>query len=160
MSRVEDKSTIIVVGNGMVGYKLCEYLVDGRAPGERRIICFGEEPRPAYDRVALTSYFSGATESDLQLADAAWYRKNGIELRTGERVAEIDRAAKTVTTSTGQTVAYDSLVLATGSAPFVPPVDGVDLPGVFVYRTIEDLDAIKAYAANSSTAAVVGGGLL
>lgn len=153
-------TNILVVGNGMVGYKFCEKLVEKDGGNTYKITIFGEEPRPAYDRVQLSSYFSSAGEEDLQMAPPEWYEKNGIELFTGELIVTLDRKHKTVTSQKGRTVSYDKLILATGSSAFVPPIDGVDKDGVFVYRTIEDLDAITKYASNANRAAVIGGGLL
>jgi nitrite reductase (NADH) large subunit len=155
-----DKRTIIVVGNGMVGHRFCSLLRESRGGEAPRLIVFGNEPRPAYDRVHLTEYFSGKSAEDLELAPRRWYRDNDIELHVGEEVSRIDREAKRVSTSLGREMSYDVLVLATGSSPFVPPLPGIDQPGVFAYRTIEDLDAIRARAASSHTAAVIGGGLL
>ncbi len=149
---------IIVVGNGMVGYKFCEKLRN-RTP-DHEIVVYGEEPRPAYDRVHLSSYFSGSTADDLLLAPAQWYRENGIQLHTGELVVEIDRDKKQVRTHTGRTDHYDYLVLATGASAFVPAIEGVDRNGVFVYRTIEDLNQIEGYARKVKRGAVMGGGLL
>lgn len=152
--------TVVVVGDGMVGHRFCELLTE-RDSGERfRIVCFGEEPRPAYDRVHLSDFFAGKTADDLQLESRAWYAEQGIELHLGERVLRIDRATRTIVTSTERRRRYDALVLATGSAPFVPPLAGVERPGVFVYRTIEDLEAIRAWGARCRSAAVIGGGLL
>ena len=149
---------IIVVGNGMVGFKFLERLTD--ASRDVKVTTFAEEPRPAYDRVHLSEYFSGKTADELSLAPLAWYHERGIDLRLGDAVTAIDRAAKTVTTRSGAALPYDKLVLATGSYPFVPPVRGIDKEGVFVYRTIEDLDKTVAYGRGRRTAAVVGGGLL
>ncbi|HEY5747605.1 MAG TPA: nitrite reductase large subunit NirB [Chryseolinea sp.] len=149
---------IIVVGNGMVGYKFCEKLRKQGVAAE--VIVYGEEPRPAYDRVHLTSFFSGKTAEDLLMAPASWYEEHHIVLHTGELVTEIDRQQKTITTHTGKTDRYDYLVLATGSSPFVPNVKGVERDGVFVYRTIEDLNQIIDYGKKVSRAAVLGGGLL
>jgi NAD(P)H-dependent nitrite reductase large subunit/NAD(P)H-dependent nitrite reductase small subunit len=154
------RETIVVVGNGMVGHRLVEELVARDAHRDKRIVCIGEEPRPAYDRVHLSELFAGRSADDLGIADKDWYVERGVELRTGERVVAIDRAARTVKTSSGNDFAYDALVLATGSAPFVPPLPGTDLPGVFVYRTIEDVDAIRAFCSGARRAAVIGGGLL
>jgi len=154
------RRTVVVVGDGMVGHRFCELLTE-RDSGERfRIVCFGEEPRPAYDRVHLSDFFAGKTADDLQLESREWYEAQGIALHLAERVTEIDRAARIVVTSTGRRERYDELVLATGSAPFVPPLAGVTRPGVFVYRTIEDLEAIRAWGAGCRRAAVIGGGLL
>jgi nitrite reductase (NADH) large subunit len=150
---------VIVVGNGMVGYKFCERL-SAQSTGDYKLIVYGEEPRPAYDRVHLSSYFSGSTASDLLMAPLSWYKDRGIELHTGELVVSIDRAAQAITTHTGRTDYYDYLILATGSSPFVPSIEGVERNGVFVYRTIDDLNQIIQYGNKIKTAAVMGGGLL
>lgn len=157
---VAEKTNIVVVGNGMVGYKFCEKLIEKEEGKSFKITVFGEEPRPAYDRVQLSSYFAEAEEEDLQLAPVEWYRDNGIELCTGELIVELDREQKSVTSQKGRTVSYDKLILATGSSAFVPPIDGIEKEGVFVYRTIEDLEAITKYASDAKKAAVIGGGLL
>ncbi|MGE5137709.1 MAG: nitrite reductase large subunit NirB [Gemmatimonadota bacterium] len=152
---------LIVVGNGMVGQRLVECVHARDTGGRWRITVIGEEPRPAYDRVNLTSYLGGATAAELSLVPDGFYGPAGPTLLLAERAEAVDRAARTVRTSAGRELGYDALVLATGSRPFVPPVPGADLPGCFVYRTIEDLDAIRARAAAcGGTGAVVGGGLL
>jgi nitrite reductase (NADH) large subunit len=157
---------IIVVGNGMVGYKFCEKFVDKSEAKDFKITVFGEEPRPAYDRVHLSEFFENQDAKALEMAPAEWYSDNNIELITGERVADISRSAKTITTAKDREFSYDYLVLATGSSPFVPPIKGVEKEGVFVYRTIEDLEGMLAYAAKlkaekpDARAAVLGGGLL
>ena len=152
--------TILVIGNGMVSHRFCASLREAGATRNDRVVVVGEEPRPAYDRVHLTSYFTDKSADELLLADTDWYRDNGIELRLGRQVARLQPAEKRATLNDGSTIDYDEAVLATGSAPFVPPVPGTDKAGVFVYRTIEDLDAIKAYGGRSRRAAVIGGGLL
>jgi len=157
---MRDLGKLVIVGNGMVGYKLCEIIAESRGFERTKVTVFGDEPRPAYDRVNLTSYFGLASADELLMAPRRWYEDNGIELRTGDQVVAIDRAAKVVRSASGQEVGYDKLVLATGSYPFVPPFDGSDLPDVYVYRTIEDLDAIRAAAGRLQSAAVIGGGLL
>jgi nitrite reductase (NADH) large subunit len=149
---------IIVVGNGMVGYKFCEKL--RRMSGDHEIIVYGEEPRPAYDRVHLSSYFTGTSADELLMAPASWYIENNITLHTGEMVSSIDRVSKTISTHNNKVDHYDYLVLATGSCAFVPTIGGVGRHGVFVYRTIEDLDSIISYGRKVKTAAVMGGGLL
>src|SRR5688572_28021790 len=136
--------TIVVVGNGMVGYKFCEKILSKTTAF--RMVVFGEEPRPAYDRVHLSAYFSGKSADDLTMAPLSWYESNGIELVLGDPVLSIDRTARTVRTAGGRVQGYDYLVLATGSAPFVPQIPGLEKEGVFVYRTIEDLEGITAHA--------------
>ncbi|MBV9060564.1 MAG: nitrite reductase large subunit [Pseudonocardiales bacterium] len=157
--------TVVVVGHGMVGHRLVEALIGRDVRHEWRIVVLAEESRPAYDRVALSSYVDSWDADALALPAVADDR---VELRLGDPCAAIDRRRRRVRTASGQRVSYDALVLATGSAPFVPPVPGHDLAGCYVYRTPEDLDAIRAAAkrAMHSTAAgrrsgvVVGGGLL
>ena len=156
---------IVVVGNGMVGYKFCEKLAAHPDFEAYKVIVFGEEPRPAYDRVHLSEYFSDKSADELLLAPLKWYEANDIELRTSELVTAIDLDNKRVQTHKDTTLDYDYLILATGSSPFVPPIKGSEKQGVFVYRTIEDLDAMKSYAskiksAGKRSAAVLGGGLL
>src|SRR5690606_4940682 len=158
--------TLVVAGHGMVAHRLVEALRSDDVDGTWRIVVFGEEARPAYDRVALTSYVDTWEPAELALPGAGYEGDDHVELVLGDPVATIDRTAKRVTTASGRTQSYDALVLATGSRPFVPPVRGRDLPGVFVYRTIEDLDAIRAAVDEARAgrgrpaAAVVGGGLL
>jgi nitrite reductase (NADH) large subunit len=152
-------SRIVIVGNGMVSHRLCEKLVATDRDRHRIVVC-GEEPRPAYDRVHLTEYFSHRSADQLALGSAAWYAERGIDLRTGTKVVRIDRAARAIETDRGEAIDYDALVLATGSSPLVPPIPGVGKRGVFVYRTIEDLDAILARCSSARRAAVIGGGLL
>jgi nitrite reductase (NADH) large subunit len=120
---------------------------------------FGEEKLLAYDRVHLSEYFGGSTHADLAMGTADWYAENHIDLRLGEQVTGIDRANQTITTPMGD-YAYDELVLATGSYPFVPPIKGNEHPHCLVYRTLEDLDSIRASADGVKTGVVVGGGLL
>jgi nitrite reductase (NADH) large subunit len=161
---------IVIAGNGMVSHRLCDKLVEYRAAQRRAdgavgggiddIVVCGEEPRPAYDRVHLTEYFAHGCADRLSLDSAAWYAERGIDLRIATRIVRIRRADRVVETDRGSEIAYDVLVLATGSAPAVPPVPGIAKAGVFVYRTIEDLDAIRARCRTARRAAVVGGGLL
>ncbi len=150
---------IIVVGNGMVGYKFCEKLI-AKAAGQFEILVFGEEIRPAYDRVHLSEYFSGKTADDLSMAPGSWYEDNNIALHLGDPVVSIDRENKVIHSHHGLSVQYDYLILATGSSAFVPPIPGVDKDGVFIYRTIEDLEMMTAYAKKAKRGAVIGGGLL
>jgi NAD(P)H-dependent nitrite reductase large subunit len=156
----EDRKTIVVIGNGMVGLRFCEKLVEFDTAKQYRIVTFCEEPRAAYDRVGLTSFFAHRDAQKLMLARMEWYKENGVELHLGDRACEIDREDKIVRSTKGVEIAYDSVVIATGSFPFVPPVSGVDKQGVFVYRTIEDLEHIIEYSKKSKRCAVIGGGLL
>ena len=151
---------IVVVGNGMVGYKFCEKLVAKDVSNQFEITVFGEEIRPAYDRVHLSEYFAGKTVEDLTMASEDWYSENGINLILSDPVMDIDREAKTVRSHHGIVQAYDYLIMATGSAAFVPPIPGVEKEGVFVYRTIEDLDLMQNHARKATKGAVIGGGLL
>jgi nitrite reductase (NADH) large subunit len=151
---------VVVVGYGMVGHRFLEALAERDAFAGLRVTVLAEEPRAAYDRVQLTSYFSGTTPEQLLLGEAGFADRHGVDVRLGDPVTAIDRGARTVSTASGDTIGYDHLVLATGSYPFVPPVEGKDATGCFVYRTIEDLLAIEEYAKNCRVGAVVGGGLL
>ncbi|WP_256010100.1 nitrite reductase large subunit NirB [Desertivirga xinjiangensis] len=155
---LNEKPTIIVIGNGMVGYKFCEKLV--AKTNSFRLEVFGDEPRPAYDRVHLSEYFSGKTADDLLMNTLEWYAENEINLHLNDPVQEINRDNKTVHSLKGTVLKYDYLVLATGSSAFVPDIPGVEKEGVFVYRTIEDLELISAYSKNARNGAVMGGGLL
>lgn len=158
--------TIIVVGNGMVGYKFCEKFVTKNQNENFKIIVFGEEPRPAYDRVHLSEFFENQDAKALEMAPVEWYSDNGIDLIIEERVTDIQKETRTIITAKNRVFNYDFLVLATGSVPFVPPIKGVEKEGVFVYRTIEDLEGMLAYAdklnakKSNAKAAVLGGGLL
>ena len=156
----DERRNIVVVGNGMVGQRFCEQLVERDTGSQFRLITFCEEPRAAYDRVGLTSFFAHRDAQKLMMAKMAWYESNGVELHVGDRAADIDRAARVVRSDKGVEVTYDAVVLATGSFPFVPPVPGIEKRGVFVYRTIEDLERIIAYGSKVKRAAVIGGGLL
>ncbi|HET6499907.1 MAG TPA: nitrite reductase large subunit NirB [Amycolatopsis sp.] len=159
--------TLVVVGHGMVAHRLVETVRATDIDGSWRVVVLAEEPRPAYDRVALSSYVDGWDARALALPGADYGGDEAVELRLNDRVSAIDRTARKVTTASGFVQSYDVLVLATGSRPFVPPVPGHDLPGCFVYRTIEDLDDIREAVESARTAKrgrasamVVGGGLL
>lgn len=154
------KTRLVVIGNGMVGHKFIENMVKSGLSEKFEITTFCEEPRLAYDRVQLSSYFSGQTAEDLSLVTPGFYQDNGIVVHTSDKAVTINRQAKKVVSAQGIEIAYDKLVLATGSFPFVPPVPGHDRENCLVYRTIEDLDAIAAAAKNSKVGTVVGGGLL
>lgn len=152
------KPTVVIIGNGMVGFKFCEKLISKTS--SFNLVVFGEEPRPAYDRVHLSEYFSCKAAEDLLLAHEGWYSENNILLHLGETIQEINRQEKTVHSFSGLSQPYDYLVLATGSSALVPDIDGVEKEGVFVYRTMEDLELIQAYAKTAKVGAVLGGGLL
>src|SRR4051794_28137896 len=156
------RERLVVIGNGMVGHRFVERLTACSRAGDFQITVIGEEPRPAYDRVNLSKFFEGTDAGGLALASSEDYAAAGVRLILGDMVADIDRARKQVRTRAGLELAYDKLVLATGSSPFVPPVEGRDIPGCFVYRTIEDLEAIReaASSADANVGAVIGGGLL
>ncbi|MBO4162534.1 nitrite reductase large subunit NirB [Micromonospora antibiotica] len=146
---------LVVVGNGMVGQRFVEALRARDHDRRWQVTVLAEEPRPAYDRVRLSAFFDGVSAEELNLHTP----DEGVRLHLGEPVTGIDRDRRVVTTATGEHP-YDALVLATGSYPFVPPVAGMDLPGVFVYRTLDDLEAIREHARGRVTGAVIGGGLL
>ncbi|TAH09412.1 MAG: nitrite reductase large subunit [Sphingobacteriia bacterium] len=150
---------IVVIGNGMVGYKFCEKLI-AKAPNQFQITVFGEEIRPAYDRVHLSEFFAGKSADDLSMAPALWYQEHGIKLYLGDPVQTIDRSNKKVTSFHGIITHYDILVMATGSSAFVPSIPGVEKKGVFIYRTIEDLELMADWAKKAKKGAVIGGGLL
>ncbi len=154
------RQTIVVVGNGMVGHKFIDNLLGAEDAANYEIITFAEEPRLAYDRVQMSSYFSGSTAEDLMLTSEDYYRKNGVNYVLNDAVVELQSDAKRVVTASGRIQTYDKLVLATGSFPFVPPIPGKDQPHCLVYRTIEDLEQITASARQSQVGVVVGGGLL
>jgi nitrite reductase (NADH) large subunit len=163
----EPRRQLVVVGGGMVAHRLVEALRDRDAAGRWQVTVLAEEPRAPYDRVALTTYFSGRDPDDLALGDPDLWSDPRVTLRRGEPVTSVDRPGRAVTTSTGRVVPYDALVLATGSSPFVPPVPGHDLPGCFVYRTVDDVAELRAYVGQRDRrlhrpvrGAVVGGGLL
>ncbi|HEY4367614.1 MAG TPA: nitrite reductase large subunit NirB [Steroidobacteraceae bacterium] len=151
-------SRLIVIGNGMVGQRLLELLVAADQSYEITVIC--EEPRPAYDRVQLSAFFSGKTAADLSLVPEGFFQQHGICIHMNDAAIAIDRDSKRVRTAAGHELPYDRLIIATGSYAFVPPIAGRDRPQCFVYRTIEDLEAIRAAAAASKVGVVVGGGLL
>ncbi len=154
------KQVLVVVGNGMVGHHFLEKLVATGGLKQFQVVVLGEEPRPAYDRVHLSEFFSGRSAEDLSMVPKGFYNQQGIDLILNETVENINRDARELTTSNGRSVNYDKLVLATGSYPFVPPVPGHKRKNCFVYRTIEDLEAIANAAGSSKIGTVVGGGLL
>ena len=151
--------TVVVIGNGMVGHHCIEQLIARGAQGRCQIHVFGEEHQRAYDRVHLSEYFGGRDANALALCDEDFYAANGVQLHLGVEVLEIDRARQEIVTTQGRQP-YDRLILATGSYPFVPPIVGAEGNSQLVYRTLDDLDRIRAAAAGARRGVVVGGGLL
>lgn len=154
------KLKLVIVGNGMVGHRYLEDLVDKTDVSQFDITVFCEEPRVAYDRVHLSSYFSHHTAQELSLVKEGFYEKHAINVLLGERAINVNRDKRTVYSSSGREIQYDKLIMATGSFPFVPPIKGRESKDCFVYRTIEDLKAIEACAKKSKVGVVIGGGLL
>ncbi|MEM8705262.1 MAG: nitrite reductase large subunit NirB [Actinomycetota bacterium] len=152
------RQRVIVVGNGMVGQRFVDEL--RQRTQEWEIVVVGEEPRPAYDRVALSSWFETGDAGALTLADPDELRDAGVDLRLGRSVSTIDRVGRRAVLDDMTSLTYDLLVLATGSSPFVPPIEGRDTPGCFVYRTIDDLERIRDWASTCDRGVVIGGGLL
>ena len=153
------RKRLVVIGHGMVGHRFVQAAVERGLTETHDVIVVGEESRPAYDRVALTSFFEVGADA-LSLLPLGAYEDPRVRLVTGVEVTGLDADERTVTLADGEVIAYDVVVLATGAAPFVPPVPGHDLPGCFVYRTIDDLEAIRDAAATAKVGAVIGGGLL
>ncbi|MEB0138507.1 MULTISPECIES: nitrite reductase large subunit NirB [unclassified Undibacterium] len=153
---------IIVIGHGMVGHKFLESLSEyGASNLDVTVLC--EEPRGAYDRVHLSEFFSGKTAEDLSLVAPDFFERSGIALKLNAKAQSIDTVAKTVSFTVhgvSQTLSYDKLVMATGSYPFVPTLAGNQRRDCFVYRTIEDLEAMQECGSRSRTGVVIGGGLL
>jgi nitrite reductase (NADH) large subunit len=145
---------LVVVGNGMVGQRFVEAVRQRDTASRWQVTVLAEEPRPAYDRIRLSAFFDGVGEQELAYPTPA-----GVDLRLGEPAVAVDRTGRQVSTKDGS-YRYDALVLATGSYPFVPPIEGAERPGCFTYRTLDDLIAIREYAAGKRTGAVIGGGLL
>src|SRR5258708_3936929 len=144
----------------MVGQRFLEQLVSRMNGTLPEVTVFCDEPRAAYDRVQLTSFFSGRSAADLSLVPAGFFDQHGIALRLGDKAVAIDRTRKLVRSARGHELPYDKLVLATGSYPFVPSLPGAEWPDCFVYRAIEDLEAIRTAAGDARVGAVIGGGLL
>ncbi|MBV2135063.1 nitrite reductase large subunit NirB [Pseudomonas sp. MAP12] len=153
------RETLIIIGNGMVGHHCIEQLIERGALTRYAVHVFGEEAQRAYDRVHLSEYFGGRDAESLALCAADYYADHGVQAHLGVQVLEIDRERQEVVTSSGRH-AYDQLILATGSYPFVPPIPGAEGNSRLVYRTLDDLDDIRVAAAKARRGVVVGGGLL
>ena len=162
--------TVVVIGHGMVGHRFVEAIRARDTENTWKVVVLSEEADAAYDRVGLSSYVGTWDRNALALAGNSYAGDDLVQLRLGTRAEHVDREARTVTTGSGEVIAYDSVVLATGSYPFVPPVPGHDSDGCYVYRTLDDLDGIRARAeaaieraaaeGREANGLVVGGGLL
>ncbi|WP_380180694.1 nitrite reductase large subunit NirB [Kalamiella sp. sgz302252] len=154
------KPTLVVIGHGMVSQHFLEQLVACGLQHKFHVVVYGEERHHAYDRVHLSDYFAGKGHAELSLVAGNFFADHGIELRSHCPIVAIDRERRCVREASGHEMAWDKLVLATGSYAFVPPIPGNDQAGCFVYRTLDDLDAIAARAKTASRGVVIGGGLL
>ncbi|HQR52488.1 MAG TPA: nitrite reductase large subunit NirB [Burkholderiales bacterium] len=155
-----EKMKLVLVGNGMAGVRTLEELLKV-APDLYDITVFGAEPHPNYNRILLSPVLAGEmTINDIVLNDLSWYETNGIRLHLNKKVVKIDRTARKVVADDGTEEAYDRLLLATGSNPFMLPIPGKDLPGVIAYRDIKDTDEMIDAASRHKHAVVIGGGLL
>ncbi|CAM9398686.1 unnamed protein product [Pylaiella littoralis] len=172
MAAEGEQETVVVVGNGMVGHKFIESLKEKDPSNKFNVVTFCEESRAAYNRMRLTEYFTNKDPDNLSMSGSynengdgltEWYKTTpGVECYVGDKALKIDRDAKTVISESGREIKYDKAVLATGSYPFVPPTPGAEKKGVFVYRTIDDLENMIQYQKDHGikAAAVIGGGLL
>jgi nitrite reductase (NADH) large subunit len=160
------KQRLAIIGNGMAAGRLLDELARRNAAAVSDITVFGEEPHGCYNRILLGRVLSGSHADEITLKSPDWYAAHGITLRAGTRVDRLDTVARRLVTAGGEAVPYDAVVFATGSAPLVPPIDGLKLPGgkpkpgVFAFRTVDDCAAMRAYARPAAGAVVVGGGLL
>lgn len=152
------KAQILVIGNGMVGHHFIEQLRQRDAGCSVTVLC--GEPQLAYDRVYLSSYFTGTPFSELSMSTEQWYQEQQVDLQLNCWVERIVPTERLVYCRDGRVYSYEKLVLATGSYPFVPPIPGNDQPHCLVYRTLQDLQDIEASAAQSKVGVVIGGGLL
>ncbi|NJD67570.1 MAG: NAD(P)/FAD-dependent oxidoreductase [candidate division NC10 bacterium] len=151
---------LVVIGNGMAGTRVVQEILS-RDHKRFHVVMFGAERYGNYNRTLLSDILTGSKDvKQIFLHPLDWYRDHDILLHAGVTVVAIDRANKIVLAADGVEESYDTLILATGSRPFVPPVEGVKKTGVFVLRTLDDAQAIEAYAKGCRTAAVIGGGLL
>ncbi|TVY11727.1 nitrite reductase large subunit NirB [Paenibacillus cremeus] len=154
------KKKLVLIGNGMAGVNAIEQLLK-LAPGKYEITVFGSEPHPNYNRILLSSVLAGdANIKDIVINDWSWYRENGITLHTGQTVTTIDTTKQVVISDKGTTVAYDELIIATGSLPFMLPLPGADKEGVIAFRDIKDCETMLETAKHYKRAVVIGGGLL
>ncbi len=150
---------LVVIGAGMASGRVLDHLFEA-APGAFEVTLYNGEARGNYNRIMLSPVLSGEkTYAEIVTHDDAWYAAHGVDCHFGEAVVKIDRAQKIVYSNAGS-VPYDKLLIATGSAPFIIPVQGKDLPGVVTYRDLDDTNAMIAAAKPGAKAVVIGGGLL
>ncbi len=149
---------LVFAGNGMSAVSCVDELLKSGQVFD--ITIFGDEPHTNYDRTMLPSVLAGERDFDsIVLNDIEWYQEHGIRTRLGIRVEEIDRASRAVRSSDGDWTSYDKLILATGSSPVIPPAEGLDKDGVFVFGTLDDTRKIIDAAAKGARAVVIGGWL-
>jgi NAD(P)H-dependent nitrite reductase large subunit/NAD(P)H-dependent nitrite reductase small subunit len=155
-----ERLKLVLVGNGLAGMRCLEDLLD-MAPDRYDITVIGEEPWGNYNRIMLSPVLSGEKSfAEIMLHSADWYAEKGIRFIAGDAAISIDRSRKQVHTQKGEVVAYDRLILATGSKPFVPPIPGAELEGVISFRDIQDVNRMLDYCKTRQNAVVIGGGLL
>ena len=150
---------LVVIGNGMAGMACVDEILKKKQ--NFRITVLSEEPYYNYNRILLSAVLSGEkTEQEIYINTKEWYEKNHIELRLGMKAIDIDPSAKTVMGQDGSIILYDLLILATGSNPFIPLIEGVDKEGVYTFRNLSDARNILEKCKGSKRAVVIGGGLL
>jgi nitrite reductase (NADH) large subunit len=150
---------LVVVGNGMAGVACLEQILKHSPKFE--VTVFGEETHVNYNRILLSSVLAGEKAADeIALNSLEWYQQNRIQLRLGVRINDIDVSGRTVNGDDGSVTSFDKVLLATGSNPLIPPMEGVKKEGVFVFRNLDDTRALLARAARGVKAVVIGGGLL
>ena len=166
-TQTTNKQKLVVIGNGMAGARTVEEILARGGSEQFQITMFGDEPYGNYNRILLSNVLNGSQDpSDIFLNPLEWYAENDVTLHAPARVTHIDRARKEIHSNDGQVTPYDKAIIATGSRPFVPPMEGLRTPegtdkhGVFVFRTIDDCHKIAGYANKCRRAAVIGGGLL
>src|SRR5580704_9687110 len=164
---IEKKRNLVVIGNGMAGARTVEEILSRGGADMFDVTIFGDEPAGNYNRILLSNVLNGSyAEEEIYLNPLSWYEENNISLLAGLRASGLLRRAKLVYGEDGHAEPYDKLIIATGSRPFIPPMEGTTMldgsfkPGVFVFRTLDDCREIAAYAQGKKTAAVIGGGLL
>lgn len=157
---MDEQKRLVIIGNGMAGTKAVQEILS-RDRERFHVVMFGAERYGNYDRTLLSDVLTGSKDiKQIFLNPLDWYREHNIVLHAGAAVTAIDRNDKAVRGDGGIEESYDTLIIATGSRPFVPPMKGVEKKGVFVFRTLDDCQAIEAYARGCRRAAVMGGGLL